>query len=558
MWRAHVIFTLIILAFVLIVARLFYWQVIASDALRQQASDQYYLQLTLPATRGQILASDGAPLAMNVPSFLAYAQPKQVISKDVFASEVAPILKTDQLKLLSDISANGRVWVPLAKHVDTDTKNTLQGLHLDGLGFEPTSNRYYPEASMAAHLLGFVGSDQFGNDKGYFGLEGYYDRGLRGQDGYEETEKDVQGAPIPVGEVKRIEPQNGGDLTLWIDRTIQKIVEDRLAQGIAKYGAKQGTVTVMDPKTGGILAMAAYPGFDPRSYTNYDRSLYANPIVTSSYEPGSTFKVLVMSGAIQENKVKADTKMDESGPAHVDGYDIRTWNNQYHGPITMAQILEYSSNVGMVWVQQQMGRDNLLKYIHAYGFGEPTGIDVQGESSPELRSDNEWADIDLATSSFGQGIAVTPIQMVRAVGALANGGALMEPHIVRGITDANGKKVEIPPKKIRQVVDNNTASILTEMMIQAVDLGEAKWAKPAGYRIAGKTGTAQVPVAGHYDPTKTIASFVGFAPADDPKFVMLVTLTEPSSSIWGSETAAPLFFNIAKDMFNYYGIPPSP
>ena len=182
---------------------------------------------------------------------------------------------------------------------------------------------------------------------------------------------------------------------------------------------------------------------------------------------------------------------------------------------------------------------------------------MQGESSPELRSDNEWADIDLATSSFGQGIAVTPIQMVRAVGALANGGALMEPHIVREITDANGKKVEIPPKKIRQVVDSRTASILTEMMIQAVDLGEAKWAKPAGYRIAGKTGTAQVPVAGHYDSTKTIASFVGFAPADDPKFVMLVTLTEPSSSIWGSETAAPLFFNIAKDVFNYYGIPPS-
>lgn len=557
MWRAHVVFTLIILSFLLIIARLFYWQVIASDSLRRQASNQYYLQLTLPATRGEILASDGAPLAMNVPSFLAYAQPLQISAKDAFAHQVAPVVGTDELTLLDNISANGRLWVPIAKHVDSDTKTSLENLHVTGLGFGPTTNRYYPEASMAAHLLGFVGSDQFGNDTGYFGLEGHYDRLLRGLDGYEETEKDVQGAPIPVGDIKRIEPQNGENLTLWIDRTVQKIVDDRLAEGIAKYGAKQGTVTVLDPKTGGILAMAAYPGFDPENYSAFDRSLFANPIVTSSYEPGSTFKVLVMSGAIQENKVKADTKMDEGGPVQVGDYAIHTWNDKYHGPITMAQILEYSSNVGMVWVQQQMGKDNLLKYIHAYGIGQPTGVDLEGESSPDLRSDSDWKDIDLATASFGQGIAVTPIQMVRAVGALANGGWLMEPHVVRSITDANGKTVEIPPKKVRQVISSDTAQVLTEMMIQAVDLGEAKWAKPAGYRIAGKTGTAQVPVAGHYDPTKTIASFVGFAPADDPKFVMLVTLTEPSSSIWGSETAAPLFFNIARDLFTYYGIPPS-
>jgi stage V sporulation protein D (sporulation-specific penicillin-binding protein) len=268
--------------------------------------------------------------------------------------------------------------------------------------------------------------------------------------------------------------------------------------------------------------------------------------------------VLIMSGALQEKAVTADTKINEDAPVPVDDYVIHTWNDSYHGPITMAQILEYSSNVGMVRVEQKMGKNTMLKYLHAYGIGTPTGIDLQEESSPELRSDRDWKNIDLATAAFGQGIAVTPIQMVRAVGAIANGGALMEPHVVREIIDSAGKKVEIPPKKIRQVISSATASVLTEMMISAVDLGEARWAKPVGYRIAGKTGTAQIPVAGHYDATKTIASFVGFAPADNPRFVMLVTLTEPSTSPWGSETAAPLFFKIAKDLFTYYSIPASP
>lgn len=555
MWRIWTLFGVFILLFLAIIVRLFYWQIIQGDTLRAQANQQYNLELSIPAARGTIAATDGSPLAMNQQGFLVWAQPKEVENAGVFAKAIAPILHQDESSITDMLNIPGRVWVPLAHKADSATKDQLAELNLKGLGFEPEAKRYYPESSMAAQLLGFVGSDQNGADQGYFGLEGYYDRDLRGRDGSIQLEKDVQGSAILVGDTKRIEPEDGRSLVLWIDRTAQKIAETRLEEGIEKYGAKAGTVTIMDPKTGGILAMASHPSYDPAAFGSFDKSLYKNPIVASSYEPGSTFKVFVVAGALQEKAVTPDTKVDESGPVPVDDYVIHTWNDSYHGPITIAQVLEYSSNVGMVRVAQKMGKNAMLKYLHAYGIGQPTGIDLEEESSPELRPDSDWKNIDIATAAFGQGIAVTPIQMVRAVAAIANGGWLMEPHVVREIIDGTGKKVEIPPKKIRQVVSSSTASVLTEMMISAVDLGEAKWAKPAGYRIAGKTGTAQIPVAGHYDEKKTIASFVGFAPADIPKFVMLVTLTEPSSSPWGSETAAPLFFKIARDLFTYYSIP---
>lgn len=556
--RIWSLFVGILILFGLVVVRLFYWQIIQGDALRAEASAQYNLNLAIPAMRGAIRATDGSPLAMNQQASLVFAEPKTIPDLNIFAKLVAPILQKDEASVSAMLTIPGRVWVPIAHKVDTGVTDELKKLNLKGIGFEPEAKRYYPEASMAAQLLGFVGSDQNGQDQGYFGLEGFYDRLLRGRDGAIELQKDVQGSAILVGDTKRIEAEDGRSLTLYMDRTVQNIAQQRLTEGIAKYGAKAGTVTIMDPKTGGILAMAAYPGYDPRDFGSFDRELYKNPIVASSYEPGSTFKVLVMSGAIQEKAVKADTKVDESGPVTVGEYTIRTWNDQYHGPITTTEVLEHSSNVGMVFVSRQMGKNNLLKYLHNFGIGATTGIDLQEESSPDLRPDSQWREIDLATASFGQGIAVTPIQMVRAVGAIASGGWLMEPHMVKEITDDKGKTVTITPKKVRQVINQATAGILTEMMITAVDKGEAQWAKPAGYRIAGKTGTAQIPVAGHYDPKKTIASFVGFAPADNPKFVMLVTLTEPQSSPWGSETAAPLFFNIARDLFTYYSIPATP
>lgn len=556
MWRIWAVFWITLTLFGIIILRLFHWQILASERLRLAAASQYYLEFTIPAARGSILSSDGKPLVINETASLLYAEPKKITDISRFSRLLAEVLKLESKDIEEALRQPNRVWVPLAHKVKQEVSDAIKQLKLDGLGFEKESRRFYPESSMAAHLVGFVGSDENGRDKGYFGLEGYYDRDLRGKDGKLQLEKDVRGAPILVGDAIRIEPEDGRNLILWLDRTIQYSVERRLVEGIGKYGAKEGSVIVLDPRTGGILAAASYPNYDPAQFGKFASELYKNPIVASTYEPGSTFKVLVMSAALNEGLITPSTEVEETGPVPIGEYLIRTWNDQYHETLTMTKVLEYSSNVGMVAVGRKLGKDKLLSYIHQFGLGELTGVDLEEETSPDLRPDRDWGEIDLATASFGQGIALTPLQMVRAVAALANNGWLMEPHGVKTITDKRGKTVEIKPKKIRQVVSEATSHIIAEMMVAAVDNGEAKWAKPKGYRIAGKTGTAQIPVAGHYDEKKTIASFVGFAPADDPKFAMLVTLREPTSSPWGSETAAPLFFTIARDIFRYWGIPP--
>ncbi len=554
--RASILFSFFVFGFVLVVIRLFYWQVISADRLQKAAANQHFIELTIPASRGEILDRNNNPVVVNQPAYLVYGEPRNIKNIREFSEKVAPILSIDVNKMIADLSDPARVWVPFSHKVELPHVTQLKALDFLGLGFEREPKRFYPEASTAAHLVGFVGSDVNGVDKGYFGLEGYYDRQLRGIDGSRRLEKDAHGAPILISEEERLSPEDGRTLVLWMDKVVQESVERRLKDGIERYGAKEGSVVVLDPETGGILAMASYPSYDPRDYSAYDKSLYKNPIVGSSYEPGSTFKALIMAAGIDEKLIKPDTIMDESGPVQVGPYLIRTWNNEYNGTITMTQVLEHSSNVGMVYVAKQLGREKLLKAIKKYGFGKLTRIDLEDEASSDLRPDDEWKEVDEYTASFGQGIAVTPIQMVRAVGALANNGKLMEPHVVKEIRESTGKTIQIPPKMVSQVMRPETARIVTEMMVSAVDNGEAKWAKPKGYRVAGKTGTAQIPIAGHYDATKTIASFVGFAPADKPRFVMLVTLRETTSSPWGSETAAPLFFTIARDLFTYWGIPP--
>ena len=554
--RPYMIMGFFVFGFVMVVMRLFYWQIIKSDELSQKAAAQHFIEFDLPATRGEILDGKESAFVLNQPAYLIYAEPRVIKNIPQFVGKVAPLLGLDPVQLTADLSSPNRVWVPLAHQVEMKKTAELKALGELGLGFEKEPKRFYPEASSAAHLLGFVGSDVNGQDHGYFGLEGFYDRQLSGVSGSIRLEKDAHGAPILIGEDERIPPQDGRTLILSVEKPVQQIVERKLAEGIRKYGAKAGTVVVMEPSTGSILASASYPSYDQRAYEQYDKVLYTNPAVASTYEPGSTFKTLIMAAALNEKLITPQTIMDETGPVVVGPNSIRTWNNEYHGKITMTQVLEYSSNVGMVDIARRLGKDKMLSYIRKFGFGKPTNIDLEEEASPELRPDNQWQEIDELTASFGQGIAVTPIQMVRAVAALANGGKLMEPHMVQRIKDAKGKIINIKPKMVTQVISPSAASIITEMMIQAVDNGEAKWAKPKGYRIAGKTGTAQIPIAGHYDATKTIASFVGFAPADQPAFVMLVTLTEPTSSPWGSETAAPLFFAIARELFTYWGISP--
>jgi len=556
MIRQRLVLISFIFAFIVVVTRLFYWQIVRGVELSEAASDQYYFKLSLTPTRGEILSADKSPLVSNKAAYQVYAEPKKITNQKDFAEKIAELLSLDPQIIEDRVSEDTIVWAPLAHKIDEEVKIQLEALQIPGLGFEKESTRYYPEASMAAQLLGFVGSDENGNDTGYFGLEGFYDQALKGKPGSLIQEKDARGLPILLGSNKRITAENGQNLELYLDRAVQFIVETKLKNAIERYGAKEGLVVVVDPKTGGILASASFPAYDPIKFSEFDKTTYLNPLVSATYEPGSTFKTLIMSAGLNEKVVEPKTTFNEDGPVKVGEYLIRTWNNEYHGEMTMIEVLERSSNPGMVFVGEQLGKDKLYDYLEKFGIGEKTGIDLEGEATAQIRSKSEWREIELATAAFGQGIAVTPIQMVRAVAALANNGDLMEPQVVKKLIDPRGKTIDRQPKKIRQVVSPATARVITEMMINAVDQGEAKWAKPPGYRIAGKTGTAQIPVAGHYDAEKTIASFVGFAPADDPKFVMLTLLREPSSSPWGSETAAPLFFAIAKELFNYYGISP--
>ncbi|MDP2632971.1 MAG: penicillin-binding protein 2 [Candidatus Curtissbacteria bacterium] len=577
MTRLKILQTVIFITAFLIVLRLFYWQFVAkiNDVSQTLSQDE------IPASRGEIYTSDNFPIVANQEAFLFYGKPKEITSVKETASKLAPLLisekyatreaqlsddekkqKEEEIKkqeesLFSKLSSKSLFWVQLARKVPLATKQKIEALEISGFGFENDEKRFYPEASMGAQFLGFVGSDKLGRDTGYFGLEGNYDSKLRGKPGRLGQDTDPFGLPILVREFRPLSPQKGASLHLSINRSIQFIVEDKLKAAVEKYGAKDGTVIISDPKSGKIIALATYPSYNPANWQEYEENLYKNKAVADTYEPGSTFKLITMSAALDLGMVKPNTKCDVcSGPRQIGGFEISTWNKKYFPDSTMTEVIQHSDNIGMTYVADKLGVDNFYEYINRFGFGKSTNVDLQEESPGGIREKEEWRPIDLATASFGQGIAVTPIQMIQAVGAIANGGKLISPKIVDKI-EANGKEEIIKVDDTKQVISPQTAAQITEMMVNAVEKGEAKAFAPKGYRIAGKTGTAQIPVSGHYDPNKTIASFIGFAPANDPKFVMLVRFTEPSSSVFGSETAAPTFFSISKEIFNYYGIGPT-
>lgn len=555
--RLRILFFSFLLTWIILIFRLFYWQVGSFRQLSFFAKQQHLIKKEISSPRGTIFSSDGFPLALSKQFYLLFAQPDQIKNPQKVFEKVKKYTLLDEKKFL-EICQNPKIrWYPLAKKILEDQKEELEKSNIEGLGYEPVWQRFYPEASMTAHLLGFVGADDGGNEKGYFGLEGFYDRELRGISGERLWEKDIFGRPIIFGQILEEKPRRGRDLQLYLNRSLQFMVEEKLKKGITQYQAISGSVVVMDPYSGGVLAMASFPSFDPFNFASEDENFFPNPVVSSTFEPGSIFKPIVMAAAIDLGLVNQTTVCDTcSGPVRIGEFTIRTWNDQYFPESTMIEVIQHSDNVGMVFVSRKLGVKNLLNYLKKFGIGRQSGIDLEGEASPPLRDESLWYEIDLATAGFGQGIAVTPIQIVRAISAIANGGKLVVPQIVEKISE-EGKIIWTSKRKEEQIIKQVTAKVLKQMLVNAVEKGEAKWAKPKGYQIAGKTGTSQIPLYGHYDEEKTIASFIGFAPANNPKFTMLVTLREPKTSPWGSETAAPLWFEIALDIFRILGTPPS-
>ncbi len=548
MLKAKLLFLLISVCFIVVIAKLFFIQIITPHNFIQ---NNIATKRILPE-RGKVYDRNKEPLAVNQTTYQLYFEPKHIEDAFLTVKGIESILKIGEATLEGKIDRS-KDWVAVTAGIEEKQKEELERLKLKGIGFLEESRRYYPEGSLSAHLLGFVGKNEEGDNIGYFGLEGFYDKDLTGLPGLIKSEEDLAGKAIFVGTQNKIDPENGRDLILTLDKSVQKIIKTRLQRGMERYEAKEGCIIVADPGNGEVLGLSCLPDFDQDQYYRFSELFFMNSSISGGYEPGSTFKPLVVAAALEEKAIKPDDVFQEDGPVTVGDYVIRTWNNKYEGKISMTRILEKSSNVGMVYIGEKLGDKKIYEYIKKLGFAELTGIDLQGEIAGYLRPRQQWYPIDYATATFGQGIAVTPIQMIRAFSALVNGGELYKPFTVRAMVSQGTERI-IHPKKEKTIFSKQVSETIKKMLVSTIENGDARWAKPKGYTIGGKTGTAQIPIKGHYDPTKTIAAFIGFAPANNPRFIAMVILREPQSSQWGSETAAPLFFEIAKDLLVYYNI----
>lgn len=557
-----------------VVARLFYWQVIHRTRLQAEAESQYRRTVTHVGQRGKIMTNDGYILVNNAPVYRLFAEPHVLKKTPLEVSHsIAPLLvditpetatqpgliaqqqQELQGSVLTKLSQPDRKWVALKQKVTEEQKQAIDALDIKGLGFEEYYVRDYPEASTAAHIVGFVGKNQSGEDQGYFGIEGALDKELRGQADRQTFNKDALGFHLFFDELEEAPVTNGRDVVLTIRRDIQHTVEESLKNGIERYGAVAGSAVVMDPKTGQILAMASYPNYEPGFFYKYPGDTHKNPMIADTFEPGSIFKVLTVAAGIDAGVINEETSCTKCSSARQIGqYTIKTWNDVYNPGTSMNDGLAKSDNTAMIFIAELLGQDRFIDYIKKFGISEATNIELQEDTTTPFRKD--WKFIDLATSSFGQGIATTGMQMVRAVGAIANDGVMMRPTIISKVVD-HQRNTEIPvePVEERSVIKPESARRVAKMMEYAAQHGEAQWTRSKTHSVAGKTGTAQIPLEGHYDEDKTIASFIGFSPVEDPRFVMLVTLREPKSSPWASETAAPLWYNIANKLYLLLNIP---
>ncbi|MCA9392155.1 penicillin-binding protein 2 [candidate division WWE3 bacterium] len=584
------------------------------------AMRQHTAERQLSADRGQIFSSDGFPLVLNAPSYLLFAVPLEMDDKDAVVEVVKDLVvneikaadvkrdKEDDLlkfeddekypltwpiiyrnakrtlldyedweKDLSDqvgeqleslLSDDANQFVQLVADLDQSQKDTIEALEIPGVYFQQAYKRLYPESEMAAPVLGFVGKTSLGEDQGYFGLEGYYNGYLSGQVGYELIERDVEGKRIPFGNSKLNTPSHGKDIVVTIKREMQYLLDKKLNEGVKKYGAKSGTAILIDPYSGAIWAMSSSPSFNPQYWTeelNGEGDVsritqFRNAAVGSNYEPGSVMKPVTMAMAINEDLVTPNTIYHDDGPVVYNGFPVRTWDNKYHGEITMTQILQLSDNTGAAWVGHQVGFEKFERYVNDFRFGQLLGIDLQGEEAGIVRDSSTWRDIDLANMSFGQGISVTPLQITAAFTTLINGGFVYKPYIVEEIKVSDDKVVQTQPTILSHPITDETSEQIRYMLKKVVTDGEFKWfVKQSGmdiYSVGGKTGTAQIPIDGEYDPHKTNTTFIGFGPVEDPKFVMYMMLSEPTTSTYSADTVVPMWMETARELMNYFSIRP--
>lgn len=498
----------------------------------------------LPAERGLIFDRDGQPLAFNAIQYEIGVSPNLVTDARQLATQMALILGTDEFLLYQRITQ--RVpWVQIARPVPAEIGEQLTDLRNIAITIDPLTDRFYPQGNLAGPLIGFVIEDN-NNTRGALGVEASYNDQLAGR----VLNQQVSRIPfdLPTGERSL---RRGMNLVLTIDRDIQFWVEEELRRLMEEQSAPSGSIIVMDPRNGDILAMVSLPTFDPNDFVNAPERLLRNPAIGSIYEPGSVFKVLTLAAGIERGGVTPQWTYNDTGLIEVGGIRVQNWDRNAYGLQDATQVLVNSLNVGVTTMALEMGRDNFYSVIRAFGIGQPTRIDLPGEEAGILKVD-DWSESDLATNSFGQGVSVTPLQMITAVAAIANDGLMMQPRIVRQVIDGD-QVINAQPSALGRPISAATANMVTDMMVRVVEDG-ATLARISGYTVAGKTGTAQIPIATGYEPGQSIASFVGFLPADDPQVVILVKLDRPRD-FWGSQVAAPAFRRLAERLVILLGIP---
>jgi len=556
-WRLRLIFAALVLLASGIGYRVVSFAVLQGPVLAQRAEAFRFREDVVPAHRGEILDARGRVLATDVPADRVSAIVREVEDPQRTAQLLAPLIGRPAEEILAALTQPGREWVVLQRQLDPAVSAQIRALDLPGIVLDPEPKRAYPMGDFASQVLGFVNWEY----RGAYGLEAQYDAVVGGVPGQLVGERDLAGNVIALAPSSWNPPQDGATLVLTIDSAVQYLAESILERTIQDQRAAGGTIIVMDVRTGAILAMANRPSFDPNRFREVtDPSLFANPAIGAAYEPGSTFKVITLALGLDAGVVQLETVVDGGAYRELpDGTRIFNALHQVFGPEMMTEVLIHSSNVGAMEVADRLGPERFAEGIQRFGFGQPTGVDLPGEIGGivNLPESPGWSLTTFYTTSFGQGIAVTPLQLVMAVAAIANGGVLMRPYVVQEIR--RGDRVQVvQPQPVRRVISEETARTLTAMLAEVMDSYAGRFAVP-GYRIAAKTGTAEIPGPQGYERGEgaTIASVVGYGPVENPRYCLLVKIDRPKGSPWGERAAGPAFAELFRQLLLLKGIPPS-
>jgi len=542
-WRLNLIFFIFILSGAAIISRLIFIQFVKHDYYMAMAQGQQGDFQTLKGERGEVFFKEGKVLATNVKKDYLFVSPRKIEDKDKeeTAKVLSQILNLDENSVLEKIKKNN-LFEKIKRDLTKEEKEKILRENLAGVYFGEETARYYPQNNIASHLIGFLSRD----GKGQYGIEGYFDGLLQGKEG---VSKDGINSDLKI--------DKGADIFLTIDYNIQFMAEKLLEQAKDNFDIESGQIIVADPNSGKILALADFPNFDPNNYSDIDNfGIFQNSATQKLFEPGSIFKPITMAAALDQDKITSQTTYIDTGQVNIGKNIIYNYDQRAFGEQTMTNVLEKSINSGAVFAEKQLGHELFLDYLNRFEFFKPTGIDLQGEEFSENKEFKKGYEINFATASFGQGIEITPIQLVRAFSAIANGGKLVRPYVVEKILKESKVTETEPEISSEEIISKKTISQLTAMMVSVVKNGPyTRRAKIPGYYIAGKTGTAQVPEKGTYSANKTWQSFIGFAPAFDPKFLILVKLDNPETT--SSEySATPIFKEMAKYIIDYEQIPP--